>query len=77
MTQIGSIESFSWGPNLNLLILDARSYRSPNNLVDTAENNKTMLGDEQLKWLEQSLSNSSTTWKVVSSVTLIKQAGIL
>ena len=59
--------SFSWGPNLDLLILDARSYRSPNNLVDTAENNKTMLGDEQLKWLEQSLSNSSATWKVVSS----------
>ena len=59
--------SFSWGPNLDLIILDARSYRSPNNLADTVENNKTMLGIEQLKWLEQSLSNSSATWKVISS----------
>ncbi|MFZ0557131.1 MAG: alkaline phosphatase D family protein [Nitrososphaeraceae archaeon] len=59
--------SFSWGPNLDLIILDARSYRSPNNLADTVENNKTMLGNEQLKWLEQSLSNSSATWKVISS----------
>ena len=39
--------SFSWGPNLDLIILDARSYRSPNNLADTVENNKTMLGNEQ------------------------------
>jgi alkaline phosphatase D len=60
-------KSFSWGPNLDLMILDARSYRSPNNLADTVENNKTMLGNEQLKWLEQRLSNSSATWKVVSS----------
>ena len=36
-------------------------------MADTVENNKTMLGNEQLKWLEQSLSNSSATWKVISS----------
>jgi alkaline phosphatase D len=59
--------SFNWGPNLDLFILDGRSYRSPNSMADTPENKKTMLGSEQLEWLEQSLKNSSATWKVISS----------
>jgi alkaline phosphatase D len=59
--------SFNWGPNLDLFILDGRSYRSPNSMADTPENNKTMLGTEQLEWLEQGLMNSSAIWKVVSS----------
>ena len=48
--------SFNWGPYLDLFILDGRSYRSPNSMVDTPENNKTMLGSEQLQWLEQNLA---------------------
>ena len=48
--------SFNWGPYLDLFILDGRSYRSPNSMVDTPENNKTMLGSEQLEWLEQNLA---------------------
>ena len=52
---------------LNLLILNARSYRSPNSMTDTVENNKTLLGREQLQWLKQELLNSSATWKVISS----------
>ena len=59
--------SFNWGPYLDLLILDARSYRSPNSMTDTVENNKTLLGREQLQWLKQELLNSSATWKVISS----------
>ena len=59
--------SFNWGPNLDLFILDGRSYRSPNSMADTPENNKTMLGTEQLQWLEQGLMNSSAIWKVISS----------
>ena len=59
--------SFNWGPNLDLFILDGRSYRSPNSIADTPENNKTMLGSEQLEWLEQNLANSSAIWKVISS----------
>ena len=59
--------SFNWGPDLDLLILDARSYRSPNSMADKPENNKTMLGSEQLKWLKQELLTSSATWKVISS----------
>ena len=59
--------SFNWGPYLDLFILDGRSYRSPNSMADTPENNKTMLGNKQLQWLEQSLKNSSAIWKVISS----------
>ena len=59
--------SFNWGRNLDVFILDARSYRSPNNLADIPNNNKTMLGSEQLHWLKQSLMDSSAIWKVISS----------
>jgi alkaline phosphatase D len=59
--------SFNWGKDLDLFLIDARSYRSQNHLADTPDGNKTMLGDEQLEWLKQELSNSNATWKVISS----------
>ena len=59
--------SFSWGNNLDLLILDARSDRSRNDMPDSIENNKTMLGSAQLSWLKDNLLSSNATWKVVSS----------
>jgi alkaline phosphatase D len=59
--------SFHWGNNLDLLILDARSDRSRNDVTDTIENNKTMLGLKQLTWLKDNLLRSNATWKVVSS----------
>jgi phosphodiesterase/alkaline phosphatase D-like protein/glycerophosphoryl diester phosphodiesterase len=59
--------SFNWGQYLDLFILDARSYRSQNHLEDTPENDKTMLGTEQLEWLKQSLTESGALWKVVSA----------
>jgi alkaline phosphatase D len=59
--------SFNWGKDLDLFIIDARSYRSQNHISDTPDSNKTMLGEEQLQWLKQELSNSNATWKVISS----------
>ncbi|MFL6484756.1 MAG: alkaline phosphatase D family protein [Nitrososphaera sp.] len=59
--------SFNWGKDLDLFIIDARSYRSQNHLADTPDGNKTMLGKEQLQWLKEELSNSNATWKVISS----------
>ena len=59
--------SFSWGRDADLFILDARSYRSRNNLPDTAENNKTLLGRTQLEWVKRGLRSSRATWKVVSN----------
>lgn len=57
--------SFRWGKHLELFLLDARSYRSPNDQVDGP--NKTLLGKEQLDWLKQGLKSSDATWKIVSS----------
>jgi alkaline phosphatase D len=59
--------SFRWGKNVELFLLDARSYRSRNNLADTPENDKTLLGKAQLAWLKEALAHSTATWKVVSS----------
>jgi alkaline phosphatase D len=59
--------SFNWGKDLDLFIIDARSYRSQNHIADAPDSNKTLLGDEQLQWLRQELSNSNATWKVISS----------
>ena len=59
--------SFHWGKDLDLFILDMHSYRSRDDVPDTLQNNKTLLGRDQLQWLEQSLLNSNATWKVISS----------
>jgi alkaline phosphatase D len=59
--------SFHWGKDLDLFLLDMHSYRSRDDLPDTLQNNKTLIGKQQLQWLEQSLLNSTATWKVISS----------
>ena len=59
--------SFNWGKDLELFILDTRSNRSRNDLPDIPENNKTLLGIQQLRLLEQGLLNSNATWKVIST----------
>lgn len=59
--------SFHWGNDLDLLILDARSYRDRNDLPDTEQNNKTLLGRGQLSWLKETLANSNATWKIISN----------
>ena len=59
--------SFRFGRHLELFVLDARSYRDRNDLPDTAENDKVMLGREQLAWLVEGIRGSDATWKVVSS----------
>jgi alkaline phosphatase D len=50
--------SFNWGEDLDLFLIDGRSYRSQNHLADTPDSNKTMLGDRQLEWLKEELINS-------------------
>jgi alkaline phosphatase D len=57
--------SFRWGKDVELFVLDGRSYRSLNVLADTAENAKTMLGPAQRQWLLERLRNSTATWKLV------------
>ena len=59
--------SFNWGKDLDLLLLDAHSYRSLNNIPDVNQYNKTLYGEEQLEWLKNRLVNSNSTWKVIST----------
>lgn len=61
--------SFRWGKHMEIFILDTRQYRSDDKLPDGPE--KTMLGQEQLAWLKESLKQSDATWKfIVSTVKL-------
>jgi alkaline phosphatase D len=66
--------SVRWGRLLEIFILDTRQYRSPNAEPDGPA--KTMLGPTQRRWLVDSVTGSTATWKiVVSSVPLAVPTG--
>lgn len=56
---------YQWGQDLDVMLLDGRSYRSRNDAPD--EPGKTLLGSRQLAWLKDALVHSRATWKVVSA----------
>jgi alkaline phosphatase D len=60
---------YSYGPLLELFVLDMRSYRGPNsaNLQTTPGSATAFLGREQLDWLKAGLKNSRAVWKVVAA----------
>ncbi len=60
---------FEYGPLMDLLMLDMRTYRGPNspNRQEKQGPETAFLGTEQVKWLEQSLLDSKATWKVIAS----------
>ena len=57
--------SVRWGRHLELFLLDTRQYRDAKATPDTPASRKTMLGREQLAWLEDALARSDATWKVI------------
>jgi alkaline phosphatase D len=59
--------SLRFGEHVELFVLDTRQYRDANSTPDSAERPKTMLGREQLTWLNDRLAASDATWKVVVS----------
>ncbi len=61
--------SFSYGPLLEVFVVDMRSYRGANSNNRQAEPSAAtaLLGETQLAWLERSLRASSAVWKVVAS----------
>src|SRR5580658_6831998 len=61
--------TLSYGPHLDVFMLDERSYRGPHgaNLQDTYGPDAYFLGPDQLAWLKRSLANSKATWKVIAS----------
>ena len=60
---------FTWGPSLEVFILDERSYRGPNspNRQSVFDDASAFLGSAQTRWLKQALPASHATWKVIAS----------
>jgi alkaline phosphatase D len=60
---------YSYGPLLELFVLDMRSYRGPNsdNLQGAPGAQTAFLGREQLDWLKTALDESRAVWKVVAA----------
>lgn len=61
----GLYRAFSLSPQLDLIMLDTRRFRSVQALVDGPE--KTMLGTKQKQWLLDTLKRSRATYKIVAT----------
>ena len=61
--------AFSYGPLLDVLMLDERSYRGPNTPNNQpAQNDETIFfGSAQMNWIKQRLLASKARWKVIAS----------
>ena len=61
--------SLSYGPLLEVFMLDERSYRGPNtrNLQTEGSARTAFLGEEQVLWQKHALRRSPATWKVSAS----------
>ena len=61
--------TLSYGPHLDVFMLDERSYRAGNgpNQQETYGPESYFLGPDQLAWLKRGLLNSRATWKVIAS----------
>jgi alkaline phosphatase D len=57
--------SFSYGPNVDIFMLDMRSYKDPN--TSPLDGVGHILGDKQTRWLIDGLSRSRATWKIVAN----------
>lgn len=59
----------SYGPLLDVFVLDMRSYRGPNgfNIESTESAATAFLGNQQVKWLVHNLKNSRAVWKVIAT----------
>jgi alkaline phosphatase D len=61
----------SYGPLLDLFLLDMRSYRGPNESHSESHYSPDtyLLGPAQVTWLKRELRRSTATWKVIASDT--------
>ncbi len=53
-----------WGRHLQIWLTEVRDYRDPNT-KDATDPDKTMLGEEQIEWLESTLAESDATFRLV------------
>ncbi|MGI9240712.1 MAG: alkaline phosphatase D family protein [Verrucomicrobiales bacterium] len=59
--------TFRWGSNLQIWLPEGREFRSPNRMPDGPD--KSILGKEQWRWLEQSMRASDAKFKLFISAT--------
>jgi len=61
--------AFRYGPDLEVFLIDLRSYRGDNtpNTQTEESPDTTILGRAQWDWLAESLTASTATWKVIAS----------
>lgn len=59
----------SYGPMLDIFVLDMRSYRGPNdaNLAEKPSADTAFMGAAQVEWLKAGLKNSQAQWKVIAA----------
>jgi alkaline phosphatase D len=57
----------SYGPLLDVFVLDMKSYRDRNGANRYTEPRGGILGTAQLDWLQRSLTASTATWKVIAA----------
>ena len=59
----------SYGPMLDVFMLDLRSYRGPNTDGNQTQldDQSSVLGATQMAWFKQALMDSQATWKVIAS----------
>jgi len=54
-----------WGEDLQIWLLELREFRSPNTMPDGPE--KTILGERQLRWLQETIDRSDASFRVIIS----------
>jgi alkaline phosphatase D len=57
----------SYGPLLDVFVLDMRTYKDPNGPNTYADPQLGLLGARQREWLESGLAESRATWKVIAN----------
>ena len=57
----------SYGPLLDVFVLDMRTYKDPNDADTYTDPTRGMLGAEQRAWLIRELTRSRATWKVIAN----------
>ncbi|RZU77661.1 alkaline phosphatase D [Micromonospora kangleipakensis] len=57
----------SYGPLLDVFVLDMRTYKDPNDGNTYADGTRGLLGREQRQWLIRELRRSRATWKVIAN----------
>ncbi|HEV7756902.1 MAG TPA: alkaline phosphatase D family protein [Mycobacteriales bacterium] len=57
----------SYGPLLDVFVLDMRTYKDPNGPNRYADPERGLLGTRQREWLKRELAASRATWKVIAN----------